>query len=95
MDNLAQGLREKRLRGEAYDQFVDKFVGLVKKHQPQCLLHFEDFVRSKTERGTRSSLTMLRALRMLRDCWPGSGEWIREATSYKGPPRAATQLMDL
>jgi hypothetical protein len=23
---------------------VDKFVGLVRKHQPNCLLHFEDFV---------------------------------------------------
>lgn len=23
---------------------MDKFVNLVKKHQPKCLLHFEDFV---------------------------------------------------
>ena len=40
-----KGYPRKRLRGEKYDQFVDKFVGLVKKHQPKCLLHFEDFVR--------------------------------------------------
>jgi malate dehydrogenase (oxaloacetate-decarboxylating) len=32
------------MRGQKYDDFVDKFVGLVKKHQPKCLLHFEDFV---------------------------------------------------
>lgn len=43
-DDLYLGYREKRLRGEGYDRFVDKFVSLVKKHQPRCLLHFEDFV---------------------------------------------------
>jgi len=32
------------MRGEKYDDFVDKFVNLVKKHQPKCLLHLEDFV---------------------------------------------------
>ncbi|GFZ48749.1 NAD-dependent malic enzyme [Saitozyma sp. JCM 24511] len=90
-DELYIGLREKRLRGEAYDQFVDKFVGLVKKHQPHCLLHFEDFVSDDSEHGTMSPLRMLRALRMLRDCWPGSGEWIRHATSCK-EPRADVSL---
>jgi hypothetical protein len=78
--NHAQGLREKRLRGEAYDQFVDKFVGLVKKHQPRCLLHFEDFVSDNldclSEHGKRSPLNVVRVLRMLRGFWPGSGEWI-------------------
>lgn len=42
--DLSQGYQEKRIRGEKYDRFVDKFVGLVRKHQPNCLLHFEDFV---------------------------------------------------
>ena len=39
-----QGYHKKRLRGKPYDEFVDKFVRLVEKHQPKCLLHFEDFV---------------------------------------------------
>nr|XP_031860408.1 uncharacterized protein CI109_004018 [Kwoniella shandongensis]KAA5527480.1 hypothetical protein CI109_004018 [Kwoniella shandongensis] len=42
-DPLYIGYREKRLRGQKYDAFLEKFVGLVKKHQPKCLLHFEDF----------------------------------------------------
>ncbi|OCF61308.1 malate dehydrogenase (oxaloacetate-decarboxylating) [Kwoniella mangroviensis CBS 10435] len=44
------GYREKRLRGDKYDEFVDKFVGLVKKHQPKCLLHFEDFGVTNAQR---------------------------------------------
>jgi hypothetical protein len=39
-----QGWRHERVRGQKYDDFVDRFVGLVKKHQSKCLLHFEDFV---------------------------------------------------
>jgi malate dehydrogenase (oxaloacetate-decarboxylating) len=31
------------MRGETYLKFVDKFVGLIRKHQPNALLHFEDF----------------------------------------------------
>jgi malate dehydrogenase (oxaloacetate-decarboxylating) len=42
-----QGWNHERVRGERYDEFVDKFVQLVMKHQPQCLLHFEDFVRGE------------------------------------------------
>ncbi|KAF9479359.1 Aminoacid dehydrogenase-like protein [Pholiota conissans] len=42
-DPLYVGWREKRVRGEAYDKFVDKFVQLVRKYFPHCLLHFEDF----------------------------------------------------
>ncbi|KIR53437.1 malate dehydrogenase (oxaloacetate-decarboxylating) [Cryptococcus gattii Ru294] len=49
-DPLYIGYREKRLRGDPYDQFLDKFVGLVKKHQPKCLLHFEDFGVTNAER---------------------------------------------
>ncbi|ODN94753.1 malate dehydrogenase (oxaloacetate-decarboxylating) [Cryptococcus wingfieldii CBS 7118] len=49
-DDLYIGYREKRLRGEPYDKFVEKFVGLVKKHQPACLLHFEDFGVTNAER---------------------------------------------
>ncbi|WWD03664.1 hypothetical protein V865_001719 [Kwoniella europaea PYCC6329] len=49
-DDLYIGYREKRLRGEKYDEFVDSFVGLVKKHQPRCLLHFEDFGVTNAQR---------------------------------------------
>ncbi|WVR00175.1 hypothetical protein IAU59_007317 [Kwoniella sp. CBS 9459] len=49
-DDLYLGYREKRVRGQKYDDFVDKFVGLVKKHQPQCLLHFEDFGVTNAQR---------------------------------------------
>ena len=47
-DPLYMGYREKRVRGQGYDSFVDKFVGLVKKYQPKCLLHFEDFVSTSS-----------------------------------------------
>uniref|UniRef100_A0A0W0FM33 Malic enzyme n=1 Tax=Moniliophthora roreri TaxID=221103 RepID=A0A0W0FM33_MONRR len=32
-----------RVRGQEYDSFIDKFVQLVRKYYPNCLLHFEDF----------------------------------------------------
>ncbi|WVF72985.1 hypothetical protein IAT40_007803 [Kwoniella sp. CBS 6097] len=49
-DDLYLGYREKRVRGQTYDDFVEKFVGLVKKHQPKCLLHFEDFGVTNAQR---------------------------------------------
>ncbi|KAI0652692.1 hypothetical protein C8Q79DRAFT_938941 [Trametes meyenii] len=42
-DRLYVGWPHKRVRGEEYDQFVDKFVQLVRKYHPHSLLHFEDF----------------------------------------------------
>ncbi|KAH9486018.1 putative NAD-dependent malic enzyme 2 [Psilocybe cubensis] len=42
-DPLYVGWPERRIRGEDYDRFVDKFVQLVRKYHPHCLLHFEDF----------------------------------------------------
>ncbi|WVR05513.1 hypothetical protein IAU60_002531 [Kwoniella sp. DSM 27419] len=42
-DELYLGWPEKRLSGDRYMAFAKKFVDLVKKYQPQCLLHFEDF----------------------------------------------------
>lgn len=42
-DPLYVGWPHERVRGEAYDTFIDKFVQLVRKHYPASLLHFEDF----------------------------------------------------
>ncbi|KAF5351433.1 hypothetical protein D9758_013498 [Tetrapyrgos nigripes] len=42
-DPLYVGWPHKRVRGKEYDDFVDKFVQLVRKHYPHSLLHFEDF----------------------------------------------------
>lgn len=42
-DNLYLGLREKRVRGERYDKFVDTFVQAARKLYPRAYIHFEDF----------------------------------------------------
>jgi malate dehydrogenase (oxaloacetate-decarboxylating) len=42
-DPLYLGWKNERVRGEAYDNFVDRFVGVVKKRWPHVLLQWEDF----------------------------------------------------
>ncbi|GAA5920336.1 hypothetical protein JCM6882_009765, partial [Rhodosporidiobolus microsporus] len=42
-DPLYLGLRRKRIRGEEYDKFVDRFCDLVREEYPNAMLHFEDF----------------------------------------------------
>ncbi|CAE6459169.1 unnamed protein product [Rhizoctonia solani] len=49
-DELYVGWQHKRVRGEDYDRFVDKFVQLVRKHNPHSLLHFEDFGVTNAQR---------------------------------------------
>ncbi|KAF8574830.1 hypothetical protein K439DRAFT_1371440 [Ramaria rubella] len=49
-DDLYIGWPNSRVRGEDYDQFVDKFVSLVRKYHPHSLLHFEDFGTSNAQR---------------------------------------------
>ncbi|KAK0224618.1 hypothetical protein EDD85DRAFT_858469, partial [Armillaria nabsnona] len=49
-DNLYVGWPNKRISGEKYDQFIDKFVQLVRKYFPHCLLHFEDFGVTNAQR---------------------------------------------
>ncbi|KAG7451974.1 uncharacterized protein BT62DRAFT_926176 [Guyanagaster necrorhizus] len=49
-DKLYVGWPNKRVRGEQYDRFIDKFVQLVRKHFPHCLLHFEDFGVTNAQR---------------------------------------------
>ena len=42
-DPLYLGVRQKRLRGDAYFDFVDRFVQGVKRHRPNALIQWEDF----------------------------------------------------
>ncbi|PWW80857.1 malic-domain-containing protein [Tuber magnatum] len=42
-DELYLGLRQPRVRGREYDDFVDSFVQAVRKLFPKATLHFEDF----------------------------------------------------
>ncbi|OCH92971.1 hypothetical protein OBBRIDRAFT_725739 [Obba rivulosa] len=49
-DRLYVGWPHRRVRGADYDQFVDNFVQLVRKHHPHSLLHFEDFGVSNAKR---------------------------------------------
>ncbi|MFP3898775.1 MAG: NAD-dependent malic enzyme [Dehalococcoidia bacterium] len=42
-DVLYVGLRQRRLRGEAYDDLVEEFVTAVQKLYPHALIQFEDF----------------------------------------------------
>ncbi|MFI5173850.1 MAG: NAD-dependent malic enzyme [Terriglobia bacterium] len=44
-DPLYLGLRQKRVRGDAYQAFVDAFVAAVQKVFPQTLLQWEDFLK--------------------------------------------------
>jgi malate dehydrogenase (oxaloacetate-decarboxylating) len=44
-DPLYLGLRQKRVRGEAYQEFVDEFVDAVKKVFPNVCLQWEDFLK--------------------------------------------------
>ncbi len=42
-DPLYLGLREQRVRGERYDEFVDTFVKAARRLFPRAYIHFEDF----------------------------------------------------
>lgn len=49
-DPLYLGNRFPRVRGEAYDEFIDKFIQSVKKQFPKAVVHFEDFGVSNARR---------------------------------------------
>jgi malate dehydrogenase (oxaloacetate-decarboxylating) len=40
------GIHEKRLRGQAYFELVDKFVGAVRKKWPKAIIQWEDFAKN-------------------------------------------------
>jgi malate dehydrogenase (oxaloacetate-decarboxylating) len=45
-----RGLRKPRVRGEAYDAFIDRFVQVVQRRFPNTFLHWEDFGPSNARR---------------------------------------------
>lgn len=42
-DELYLGLKQPRIRGEKYDEFIDTFVQSARKLYPKAYIHFEDF----------------------------------------------------
>jgi malate dehydrogenase (oxaloacetate-decarboxylating) len=44
-DPLYLGMRHKRVRGEAYQEFIDRFVAAVRKVFPDVVLQWEDFLK--------------------------------------------------
>lgn len=48
-DPLYIGWRNQRIRGEEYDDFIDRFVKAIKARYPHVLLQWEDFARPNAE----------------------------------------------
>ncbi|KAJ5712559.1 hypothetical protein N7493_009027 [Penicillium malachiteum] len=49
-DDLYLGLRQKRVRGEEYDEFVDRFIQVAQQRFPKAYIHFEDFGLNNAKR---------------------------------------------
>jgi malate dehydrogenase (oxaloacetate-decarboxylating) len=68
-DPFYLGVRQRRLRGQAYVEFVDKFVEAVKARYPRAVIQWEDLCSSAIARCCRRSTTTSRARARWR--WPG------------------------
>ncbi len=49
-DPLYLGWKHSRIRGDEYDDFIDRFVAGVKAEMPKALLHWEDFGRGNARK---------------------------------------------
>jgi malate dehydrogenase (oxaloacetate-decarboxylating) len=49
-DPLYLGWRHQRVRGEAYDEFIESFIGAVTRKFPRVLVQWEDFARQNARR---------------------------------------------
>ncbi|KAG9603936.1 hypothetical protein KCU77_g1267, partial [Aureobasidium melanogenum] len=49
-DDLYLGRRSTRVRGQRYDDFVDKFIATAQEQYPKAYIHFEDFGISNARR---------------------------------------------
>lgn len=49
-DELYLGLKKARVRGDRYDEFVDKFIQAARKLYPKAYIHFEDFALPNARR---------------------------------------------
>ena len=49
-DDLYLGLRQARVRGERYDEFIELFVSKVQEVFPHAMIHWEDFGASNAHR---------------------------------------------
>ncbi len=58
-DPLYLGLRHKRIRGEAYQDFIDRFVLAVRKVYPSVLLQWEDFLKGNAIKQLQRSRNQL------------------------------------
>eukprot|EP00270_Netrium_digitus_P013738 TRINITY_DN459_c0_g3_i2.p1 TRINITY_DN459_c0_g3~~TRINITY_DN459_c0_g3_i2.p1 ORF type:complete len:1056 (-),score=308.06 TRINITY_DN459_c0_g3_i2:222-3335(-) len=61
-DPMYKGLKQPRLRGEAYDALVDEFMSTLREWQPHMLLQFEDF-------GNVNAFRLLEKYRRLQCCF--------------------------
>lgn len=59
-DDLYLGLREKRIRGRKYDEFVDTFVQSARQLYPKAYIHFEDFGMTNGKFTSQTRMILLR-----------------------------------
>lgn len=69
-DPMYLGLRQKRITGDAYHAFIDRFIQAVKKKFPWVFLHWEDFGR---ENASHNLHTYQNALCSFNDDIQGTG----------------------
>jgi hypothetical protein len=86
-DPLYLGLREKRVRGEKYDNLVEAFVRSARELYPKAYIHFEDFGFQNGKCVIGSSCVEDKAKwKQQDDSLTGGGQKSRASTTtFKGP----------